>query len=80
MNIVTFVWFWCITPLSTIFQLKRSGTIYWWRTPEYPEKSTDLVQVTDKPFHIKLYIVQLAISGIRTHNFNGDMHLLNRKM
>ena len=80
MNIVTFLWCWCITLLSTIFQLKRSGTIYWWTTPEYPEKSIDLVQVTDKLFHIKLYIVQLAISWIRTHNFSSDMHVLNRKM
>ena len=28
---------------------------YWWRTPEYPEKTTDLSQVSDKIFHIILY-------------------------
>jgi hypothetical protein len=35
----------------------------WWRKPEFPEKTTDLPQVTDKLYHMEIALVSLPINN-----------------
>jgi len=82
------VW-WCLTPLSTIFQLHRGGQFYWWRKLEDQEKTTDLSEETGGPWEnhrpvashwqtLSHNVVYIALSGSRTHNISGDRHWLHR--
>jgi hypothetical protein len=54
---------WYLTPLSTMSKLYRGNQLYWRWKSEYPEKTTDLSEVSNKLYHIMLYQEHLAWVG-----------------
>jgi len=48
--------FWCLMPLSAILQLYHGNQFYWWRKPEYPERTSDPGQATGKLYHLRLRV------------------------
>ena len=67
-----------IATFNNISLRYSGGQFYLCRKPEYPAKTTDLPQVTDKHYHIMLYRVHLALNGLRTHNVIGTDCILLR--
>ena len=56
------------------FQLYRGGQLYWWRKPEYPKKTCDLSQVTNKRYHI---VASSTPRHVGYSNFSGARYWLH---
>ena len=72
------VFIYTVVPLSQgpYQQFYHGSQFYWWRKPdlEYQEKTTDLLQATDKLYHIMLYPVHLTMRRIQTSSVIGDRY------
>ena len=50
------IYFWCLTPLSAIFQLYHGDQFQWWKKPKYPERTTDHGEATGNLHHLRLRV------------------------
>ena len=71
--------FWCLTPLSTVFQLYRGGQFYWRRKLDDPVKTIYLPQVTDKLYHTMLHLAHLAWADLSSQLISLYINLVSSR-
>ena len=59
--------FWCLTPLSAIFQLYHSDQFQCWKKLEYRERTTDHRKATGKLYHLRLRVECTLFYNLQTH-------------
>jgi hypothetical protein len=65
---------WCLTPFSTTFQLYRRCQFYWRKKLKYPEKTTDLPEVTDKRYYTIITLVGVLPDSLSPRELTeGDL-------
>jgi hypothetical protein len=69
---------WCLTPLSTIFQLYRGGQFYWWSKPWILGENRRPAARHWQTCSYNVVSSTPRLSGIRTHNVSSDKHWLHR--
>ena len=65
---------WCLTPLSTIFQLYHGSQFYWWRKPVYLKKTHQTAAGHWQTLSHNVVSSTPCLNGIWTHNISGDRH------
>jgi hypothetical protein len=72
--------FWCLTLLSSIFQLYHGGQLYWWRKPEDAEKSTCRKSLTNFITHYYISHTFLNIKSICVFIILNNYAIQNSKL
>ena len=57
--------------------LHSGSKFYWWRKPEYPEKTIDQVVSHWQTWSYNVASSTPCLNGVRTHNVSGDRHWLH---